>query len=151
MTYDLYVVDRAALGLKPREEMTSDDWMRLWEQAGINGFETTGEWGCRWSWVRTITGYCAPILDTAGLGNDLSKGGTLRHLSDAEFTALLRAESPHYPKIPARKFRSNDAWYFTPRECGILAYHLHNAPDPDLRRLGEFFAFARQHGGCEAS
>lgn len=69
MTYDLYIVNREELGLKPRDEMTADDWRVLWERAEKQSpgkacqWEVTGTWGCGWGWVKTITDFCAPILD----------------------------------------------------------------------------------------
>lgn len=155
MTYDLQVVDRAKAGVKPRRDMVPADY--------AFDFRHTGTWGCGWGWVRAILEWCAPVLDFAATYDKAAWPYIPAEYEDMwqeELRATDWYKTHAYPwyavrsseprTVPAFKFGSNDPWLFTPEECFILGYHLHAAPDADLKHLGDFFLWSARYGGCEA-
>jgi hypothetical protein len=182
MTWCVSIIDRASAGLKPERELTTDDYAHAASRYK-DSWTRTGTFTMPGAALQHVTDWCAPILDHETPTPDLNREvrwpedddpATEAYADEPAWRAfitryahVLAAESPiGHRHVPAWKFHSNDPWQFTPRECGVLAYHLRAAPVPSgdapvpsgdaphhewLPDLGEFFGWCAQHGGAAVS
>lgn len=160
MTWCVSIIDRASAGLKPERELTIEDYTHAGD------WRHNGWLSLPWAAVDHVTDWCEPILDHETPAPDLSRDVHWPDDDDpadvayddepawrafiARYAHVLAAESPIGQRhVPAWKFDSNDPWQFTPRECGVLAYHLRAATHHEwLSDLGAFFGWCAQHGGA---